>query len=103
MSAEPVRGGPQADFQEESVGVDQVRKSLARSQLSVAVLLFDLLRATTVLELVFEFLDIAHEPAHAVGRSVGHHSMLISCISEKMRAVASANDPYDLQRFVKAQ
>jgi hypothetical protein len=42
------------------------------------VLFLDLLRAAAELELVFQFLNTAHKPAHAVGRSVGHHSMLIS-------------------------
>jgi arsenate reductase len=53
-----------------------MRHAFARSQLPLAVLFFDLLRAAARLELLFELLKVADEPAHAVGRSVGHLPMV---------------------------
>jgi hypothetical protein len=52
--------------------------ALACGQLAFGMLLFDLFRAAAHLELVFEFLYTAHKSAHAVGRGVGHHSMVIT-------------------------
>ena len=79
-----VVGDQQADFEKQRARIDQMRDALARRQLALSVLFFDLLRAAAELELLFEFLDTAHEPAHAVGRSVGHHSMVISCACARM-------------------
>ena len=56
-----------------------MRDALARGQLAIGVLFFDFLRAAAELKLLFEILDTAYEAAHAVGRGLGHHSMVNSC------------------------
>jgi hypothetical protein len=52
--------------------------TLPRGQLALAALLLNLLSPAAGLELILQLLKASHQRAHAVGRSLSHHSIVIS-------------------------
>src|SRR6185295_20344574 len=74
-----VEGDQQTDLEEQRSGIDQLCDAFPRGQLAFVVLFLDLLRAAAGLDLIFQLLKAGDQPAHAVGRGVSHHSMVISC------------------------
>ena len=62
----------QSDFEEHRAGVGELRDSLARGELAVAMLLFDFLRPAALAQPVFELLEAFDELPHAGGAGGGH-------------------------------
>src|ERR1700720_2855327 len=62
----------QADFEEHRAGVEQLRDSLARCELAVAMLFLDFLWSAAHAQPVLEFVKALDELTHAAGGGGGH-------------------------------
>ena len=82
MAVVAIVGDQQSNFQEQRTRVGQMRDTLARRELALAVLLLDLLRAAAGFELVLKQLDPGNQRAHVVGRSLGHFSIVVTSIGD---------------------
>ena len=64
----------QADFEKHRTRIQQLRDSLARRELAVAVLFLDPLGAAALAQLIFERLQIIDKLTHLTRAGGGHHS-----------------------------